>query len=86
MKYKIPHPGPGWKKLPSPTLDELTIQLAENDTKIDHICFAIQNAITALGAPTMNYEPKIAIKEYDRKIKKATKILLQALKEERSNG
>jgi hypothetical protein len=39
----------------------------------------IQKAIEVLGAPVMSYAPEIAVKEYDRKIKEAVKLLLGAL-------
>jgi len=41
----------------------------------------IKKVIQILGKPVMSYAPKIAIEEYDKKIKEATIILLEALKE-----
>jgi len=36
----------------------------------------IKKAIEILGRPVMSYAPKIAMKEYDAKIKEAVEILL----------
>jgi hypothetical protein len=36
----------------------------------------IKKAIEVLGRPVMSYAPKIAMKEYDAKIKEAVEILL----------
>ena len=40
----------------------------------------IQKAINILGRPVMSYVPEIAIKESDKKIEEAVKVLLQGLK------
>lgn len=47
----------------------------------------IKQVIQILGKPVMSYAPKIAIEEYDKKIKEATEILLSILinKENKDN-
>jgi hypothetical protein len=41
--------------------------------------FRIKKAIEILGRPVMSYAPKIAMKEYDKKISEATNILLKVI-------